>query len=634
MKIKKRLFSVLMCFAVMMSISFMPISGVPQNVAAYSGNSSISVDNPNPTIKVGEKLTLKVYTDVGADISFDCNNDNVDCEWGDWFGSDDQNSYFYITGLSAGTSVVTVYDDANPNIKATINVTVTAVPNSTISVDNPNPTIKVGEALTLEVYTDKGADIGFKCNNGNVDCEWGDWFGEDGHDSYFYITGVKEGTSVITIYDDADNSVKATINVTVAGKLGNSTISVDKPNPTVKVGETLTLEVYTDMGTDISYDCNNDNVDCEWGDWFGEDDSDSYFYITGVSKGTSVITIYDDADNSVKATINVTVEGDNAESGTISLNKSRTILSLGTSLDLEIADNTTGISNSSLTWKSSNPAVAKVSSGGTVTGVKEGTATITVSTPGGISASCVVNVKDYAYLVGTDWRTIQRTYSAATYNFGSAYAYTDALGSDVVITYVNYKIISNYRQYKIHNLTQGTAADDAVAYYQKIVDRAFGAQKLRAMDAQIEAQEAEIKLIKGEGRAYTLPSFVPAEPAVNSTHAVGGNQYQIISNSPKAVRLIKAKNAKSVTVPATVSIGGATYSVTGIGAKTFKGTKTTTVTIKTKALSKARVKNSLKSSKVKTVKVKVGSKSQNKKYVKKYKKYFTKKNAGKKVTVK
>ena len=37
---------------------------------------------------------------------------------------------------------------------------------------------------------------------------------------------------------------------------------------------------------------------------------------------------------------------------------------------------------------------------------------------------------------------------------------------------------------------------------------------------------------------------------------------------------------------------------------------------------------------MKTVQVKVGKKSLNKKYVKKYKKVFTKKNAGKKVKVK
>ena len=66
--------------------------------------------------------------------------------------------------------------------------------------------------------------------------------------------------------------------------------------------------------------------------------------------------------------------------------------------------------------------------------------------------------------------------------------------------------------------------------------------------------------------------------------------------------------------------------------KTFKNVKT--IEVKSKKLKKSSVKKSLAGSKVKTVKIKVGKKSANKKYVKKYKKIFTKKNAGKKVAVK
>ncbi len=118
----------------------------------------------------------------------------------------------------------------------------------------------------------------------------------------------------------------------------------------------------------------------------------------------------------------------------------------------------------------------------------------------------------------------------------------------------------------------------------------------------------------------------------------------------------KAKNAKGVTVPATVKLAdGKTYNVTTVGAKAFTGSKIRTVTIgknvskltknalykskatkvivKTKKLKKSTVKGSLKGSKVKKVQVKVGTKKQNTTYVKKYKKIFTKKNAGRKVTV-
>ena len=124
-----------------------------------------------------------------------------------------------------------------------------------------------------------------------------------------------------------------------------------------------------------------------------------------------------------------------------------------------------------------------------------------------------------------------------------------------------------------------------------------------------------------------------------------------------AVSLLKAKNIKKITVPKTVELkDGKKYKVTEtranafqnkkirvvvIGANvikirknTFSGSKTTKLVVKTKKLTKARVKGSLKSSKIKTIQVKVGKKNVNLKYIRKYKKIFTAKNSGRKVTVK
>ena len=97
------------------------------------------------------------------------------------------------------------------------------------------------------------------------------------------------------------------------------------------------------------------------------------------------------------------------------------------------------------------------------------------------------------------------------------------------------------------------------------------------------------------------------------------------------VAFTRAKNAKTVTVPASIMIGEATYKVAGIKAKAFAGSKATNLIVKSKKLTKKSVKNSLKGSKIRTVQVKVGTTKQNKKYVIKYKKIFTKANAGKKV---
>lgn len=128
-----------------------------------------------------------------------------------------------------------------------------------------------------------------------------------------------------------------------------------------------------------------------------------------------------------------------------------------------------------------------------------------------------------------------------------------------------------------------------------------------------------------------------------------------VRNTAKAAN-DKAKKVKTVTVnTATVNAkavdkavmkAGGSYkyvtkivlgkSVKRISSAAFKKyTKVTTIELKTSKLTKASVKGSLKSSKVKTVKVKVSSKAAtNKKYVTKYKKYFTRANAGRKVTVK
>lgn len=152
----------------------------------------------------------------------------------------------------------------------------------------------------------------------------------------------------------------------------------------------------------------------------------------------------------------------------------------------------------------------------------------------------------------------------------------------------------------------------------------------------------------------------PVKITKGKTYTVSKCRYRVTKVAgAKAgtVRLVKAKNVKSFSVPKTIKLADKkTYKVTAVGAKALTGKKIRTVTIganvsklyakafagseaktvilKTKRLKKTSVKGALKGSKVKTIRVKVGSKAQNKKYVKKYKKIFTRKNTGRKVKVK
>ena len=164
----------------------------------------------------------------------------------------------------------------------------------------------------------------------------------------------------------------------------------------------------------------------------------------------------------------------------------------------------------------------------------------------------------------------------------------------------------------------------------------------------------------GEDSSFAPADNITPETSADITNgalvALSAGTFKVISVANRTVAYTKAPNKNSVTVPATVTINGKKYSVTEINTNAFKGKKIRTVTIgknvkkikknafrgsaatklivKTKKLKKATVKGSLKGSKVKTIQVKVGKKADNKKYVKAYKKIFTKSNAGKKVTVK
>ena len=188
---------------------------------------------------------------------------------------------------------------------------------------------------------------------------------------------------------------------------------------------------------------------------------------------------------------------------------------------------------------------------------------------------------------------------------------------------------------------------------------------LKACEAIDSAKSAgEIDVAKSDGQAAfnklieekAAAGKKTAKVVKGKTYKYKGQSYKVTKvakgKTTGTVTFTKAKNAKKVTVPATIKLADKkTYKVTVVGAKaftakkirtatiganvtrltakTFAKSKVTTVIVKTKKLTKKSVKGSLKGSKVKTIKVKAG-----KKFVKKYKKIFTKKNAGKKVKVK
>ena len=323
-------------------------------------------------------------------------------------------------------------------------------------------------------------------------------------------------------------------------------------------------------------------------------------------------------------------------------------------------------------WKSDDPGVAKVDEG-KVTGIAVGSTVIRAYSSNKLEATCEVTVIEHRH----DWQEATCTESKKCSKCGATEG--EALGHEwgtptyewtndnrsvtatrVCIRDANH-IETETATATSEEITPATCTENGEAKFTVTFENeAFETQTKKADIAVLGHDWDEGKVTKEattsqDGvKTYTCKTcnatkteVIPmpghkgkegtAAPAVTDgqTATVGGNTYKVTSASAKTVAFTKAKKSKkSATVPATVTVNGVKLNVTSIAPKAFKGTKVKTLTVKSKKLTKKSVKGSLKGSKVKTVKVKVGKKKENKNYVKKYKKIFTKKNAGKKVKVK
>jgi uncharacterized protein YjdB len=165
-----------------------------------------------------------------------------------------------------------------------------------------------------------------------------------------------------------------------------TSVSLNKTADTLTVGGTDTL-----TATVMPADASNKNVT-----WTSSAPSvatvSSTGLVTAVSAGTATITAKT-AAGGYTASCAVTVNNPVVHPTSVSLNKTTDTLTVGGTDALTATVMPAGASNKNVTWTSSAPSVATVSSAGLVTAVSIGTATITAKTAdGSYTASCAVTV--------------------------------------------------------------------------------------------------------------------------------------------------------------------------------------------------------------------------------------------------
>lgn len=106
-----------------------------------------------------------------------------------------------------------------------------------------------------------------------------------------------------------------------------------------------------------------------------------------------------------------------------------------------------------------------------------------------------INSADYAYLAGSDFRSIRRDYPHAVAQCAYVYAFTDMNGDLCVLTDVRYKITKNWSQFTLHNLTKGTQIIDPDEYYTNLAQRAYGGTKIYYMNMSNEVRGHHIQML-------------------------------------------------------------------------------------------------------------------------------------------
>ncbi|MGP1460218.1 MAG: Ig-like domain-containing protein [Bacteroides sp.] len=280
-----------------------------------------------------------------------------------------------VVGVAAGKVTIDVTTDV-PTVKGECKVTVTEkpLPPATSIVVSPL-TVTVGKTNKIQyAFLPAGAIASVTFTSRDVTIATVDTEGN--------VTGVKEGPVVIDVTTD-DPSVKGECQVTVNAKPAVPATGIEITPLKVKVGETLPITYkFTPEGSTANLTFTSKNTEFATVDAEGK--------VTGVKEGTVVIEVTSDIPE-VKGECLVTVTANTTVPAT-GIEITPLKVKVGETLPITYKFTPEG-STAKLTFTSKNTEVATVDAEGKVTGVKEGTAVIEVTSDiPEVKGECTVTV--------------------------------------------------------------------------------------------------------------------------------------------------------------------------------------------------------------------------------------------------
>ena len=285
-----------------------------------------------------------------------------------------------VEALKAGNATITCTAADGSGVITACEVTVTAVPVSSINIIPSQVLLKVSETaqLVASVLPENASNKGLSWNSCDASVATVDMSGR--------VTALSLGEAIIKATATDGSGVSATCVITVSATQAEGVSITAEGQTTLKVGGTVQLRarVIPEAATDKSVT------------WRSSDDKIATVTTEGlvaaVGVGTATITCANSAGQT--AMVKITVEPTFVSS--ITLNLTAVTLNESGTLQLEAAVQPDNAADKTVVWTSSNEAVATVDESGVVTAIGTGSAEITVTANDGSgqSATCVVTVKD------------------------------------------------------------------------------------------------------------------------------------------------------------------------------------------------------------------------------------------------
>lgn len=317
----------------------------------YSGTSTTSftitkaeqvVSAKNVSVALGKTATIQATTSGDGAITYQSANTSIATV----------STSGVVTPVATGTTTVTIRAAETTNYKAGTASIQVVVGGTTPVIAVSDVSVVAGSTVGLGATTTGDGALSYKCSNEAIAKV----------SASGIVTGVSAGTATITVtsakttqFDAVSKDVKVTVTRAKA--------TITAADASVVVGSTVSLGAKTTSNGALGYKSSNESVA----------KVSSTGVVTGVSYGTATITVtsaqtgqYETASKPVTVTVS---------RATPTISVSNVSVAAGSTVSL----GATTTSDGALSYRSSNEAVATVSSTGVVTGVSAGTATITVA---------------------------------------------------------------------------------------------------------------------------------------------------------------------------------------------------------------------------------------------------------------